>query len=93
MNGPLLVLPIFIHKHGIQNNLAKIKPRIEMGKIEPNGPGIPAPLTASPPSFLEGVAAAIAAASYSKIQNIYKTDKIFVIQISHHFAKIFCRRN
>ena len=34
-----------------QNKRAKLKPRIEMRKMAGNGPGILAPLTASPTSF------------------------------------------
>ena len=40
VNGILLVLFISIHKRMKQNNMAECKPRIQMGKMEANGPGI-----------------------------------------------------
>ena len=49
-------MPVSIHKDMKQNNQAEYKPRIEMGKIAGNGPGIPALLTAPPLSFYEGAA-------------------------------------
>ena len=45
------VLTVSIHKHVKQNNLAKWKSRIEMGKMAVNGPRILFLLTASPLRF------------------------------------------
>ena len=47
-------MSISIHKQVQQNYRIECQPRIEMGKMEANGPGILALLTAPPLSFFEG---------------------------------------
>lgn len=58
VNGILLELSVSIQKHIKQNNRAKQKPRIEMGKIAGSGPGILALLTAPLLVFCKWVATA-----------------------------------
>ena len=53
VNGILLILSIFIHKHMKQNNLAECKPRNKMRKMNAIGPGIRALLAAPHLCFLK----------------------------------------